>query len=104
MVEREKCTIELQEIENAKNEYKQASIHWQNQYAVIQDILEEKTNLLANAQATIKLLSQQLTDAKLVHSMDKDQNKLLSDEKWVIAQEKAKLEGQLIQLQKMIDA
>jgi len=94
--------IEFQETEKAKNEHKYTSVHWQKQHADLQRVLEEKNNLFIDAQTEIKLLSQQLTDTRQIHIMTEDQNKLLSHEKWVIAQEKAQLEGQLKQLQKMI--
>jgi hypothetical protein len=93
-----------EKIERAKNEHLQSSQHWQNQYKEIQITLNNKTNQLIDIQAESKLLSQQLIQVQQAFVEAQDQNKLLIHDKWLLAQEKAQLEGQLKQMQKMITA
>jgi chromosome segregation ATPase len=100
----EQVTISLGETEKAKNEYLHVSQHWQQQYAELQKILNDKTNQLIDVQSETKSLLQQLKEVKSNLSDSQDQNKLLSHERWVLAQEKAQFEGQLKQMQKMIVA
>ena len=67
-------------------------------------MVHEKNHQLIDIQAETKLLSQQLADAKQLLRDLQDQNKLLHDDQWILAQEKAQLEGQLKQMQKMMSA
>lgn len=97
----DQLAIEFKEAEKAKNEHKQTSLHWQKQYSDLQKVCEEKINVLVNTQAEAQLLAQKLIAAEESLINLKDQNKLLDHERWVIAEEKAQLEGQLKQLQKM---
>jgi chromosome segregation ATPase len=92
------------EIEKEKSEYLRDSQHWRNQYNELQKILQEKTSQFIDIQTDNKLLSQQLMDAKKAFKETQDQNSLLSNEKWGLAQEKSQLEGQLKQMQIMINA
>jgi hypothetical protein len=98
----EKREEQMIEIEKAKNEYFQASLHWQKQYQDMHTALEKQSSQLINAYAETKAISQQLLDTKKALQEAMDQSKLLAHEKWVLAQEKAQLEGQLKQMQKMI--
>jgi predicted nuclease with TOPRIM domain len=68
----------------------------------LQEKLENKTVVLCTLENDNKNLTQQLVDAKQFMNDIKDQNKLLTHEKWELAQEKSQLQGQMKQLQKMI--
>lgn len=92
------------ESEKEKIVYLRDSQHWQNQSNELQRMLQEKTNQFIDIQADNKLLSQQLMDARKAFKETQDQNSLLSNEKWELAQEKSQLQGQLKQMQKMITA
>lgn len=94
--------VELEETKNSKNKHLQDSEHWQNQYKDSYNLLSNKTNQLIDAQAEAKLLAQKLIDAKQSFVGIQKQNKLLGQEKWELAQEKAQLEGQLKQLQRLV--
>jgi hypothetical protein len=95
---------QCENIEKTKNEHLQASQHWQNQYKETQIMLNNKINQLIDIQAENKLLSQQLANTQQVSADTQDQNKMLNHDKWVLGQEKAQLEGQLKQMQKIITA
>jgi hypothetical protein len=94
--------IQLKQLEKEKIEYLHASQHWQNQYKELQQIVSEKNNQLNDNQVETKLLSDKLIDMKQILNEIKEQNKILIHDKWVLAQEKAQLEGQLKQMQNMI--
>lgn len=88
--------------ENMKEEYCSASKHWQGQYQDAQNQLETQTRQLLETQSESKMLSQQLTAIKETLDETLAQNKQLGHEKWILAQEKAQLEGQLKQLMAMM--
>jgi hypothetical protein len=98
----QRLSIEFQQSEKDRHEYKKSSLHWQTQHQDLQTLFNDKNNLLIDSQIQIKLLSQQLADLKQTLVAIQDQNKFLAHEKWEIAQEKAQLEGQLKQMQKMM--
>jgi hypothetical protein len=95
---------EIKQLEKTNIERQQASQHWQNQFHDLQEAIEKKINEVIVLQADNKLLNQQLIDRKNALQNIQDQNKLLNQEKWELAQERAKLEGQVEQIQKMINA
>ena len=66
--------------------------------------LENKLSELITLQSENKMLNRALIDAKQLVRDAHDQNKLLASEKWEFGQEKAQLEGQLKQMQKLIYA
>lgn len=100
----EQLKARLEESEKNKMEHLHDSKHWKIQHQETKTILADKSSQLVNLQGEIKLLSQQLMDNKQILTDTQDQNKLLNHDKWMLAQEKAQLEGQLKQMQKMVDA
>lgn len=100
--ESEKLQQQCIESEKLNNESLQAKMHWQQQYKDAQKMQETNIAKLVNMQSEIKMLSQQFIDAKQSLADTVGRNKLLSHEKWVLEKEKAQLEGQLIQMQKMM--
>ncbi len=98
----EKLKLQLSEEEKEKARYFQGSLHWQEQYKEIQKALELKSNQLMASQTEAKLLASRLEDSQKALNETLAQNKLLHHDKWVLAQEKAQLEGQAKQMQKRI--
>lgn len=98
----QQLSIQLEEVEKIKTEHLHASLHWKNQLNELQETLNEKINQLSHIQIETKLVSQQLMNAN--HSIEnlENLNKFLTHDKWLLGQEKAQLEGQLKQMQKMI--
>lgn len=92
----------LADVEKQKTEYFHANQHYQKQIEQLQQALDVKTSELMHAQSQEKIVSLQLDTAKHELQDALDQKKLLGHEKWVIAQEKAQLEGQLKQLMSSI--
>lgn len=90
------------ELEKTNMEYLQTSQHWQQQFKEGQKSLESKMSEFVTLQGDNKILSQQLADIKKLLQDVQNQNKLLASEKWELVQEKAQLEGQLKQMQKMV--
>lgn len=99
----EKLKTQLKEEEKAAARELQTSLHWQKQYKEIEKTLELKSAQYIDSQTEAKLLVRQLADATKVLDETLTQNKLLQNDKWMLAQEKAQLEGQTMQMQKMID-
>lgn len=95
---------QLIDSEKARLEHHQASQHWHNQYKETLKGLENKTAKLIDSQTEIKVVSQQLASVTRALEEAHDQNKLLSHDKWALAQEKAQMQGQLMQMQEMISA
>lgn len=79
--------------------YLQASQHWQLQFKEMEIKLENKLAEITSLQSDNKFLSKQLADNKQIQYSLQDQKALLVNEKWELAQEKAQLEGQLMQMQ-----
>lgn len=94
-----KQTRELEANQKEKNEHAKVSQHWQNQCKSLQQALADKGNELMEIKTEMKVLLQQLNFAKQSFAETAEQNKLLEKEKWKIAEERAKLEGKLQQLQ-----
>jgi len=97
----EKVRTELTKTEKMSNEHLQSSKHWQDQYKEAQKNLEANTTQFIDIQAKTTVLSEQLSETKQSLADALDQNKLFGHEKWILSQEKAQLEGQLKQMQKM---
>ena len=93
---------EIKLLEKANVEHQQSSHHWKSQLENLQKSFEIKFSEVIALQSENKLLNQQMIDAKQLLRNLEDQTKLLASEKWELAQEKAQLEGQLKQMQKMI--
>ena len=93
---------EIKQLEKNNIESQQTSQHWQNQFEKLQKLLEIKFTEVVALQGDNKLLNQQMIDIKQLLRDTQDQNKLLASEKWELAQEKAQLEGQINQMQKLI--
>lgn len=94
----------IQQLEKTNIVYQQTSQHWQNQFKDSQTAFEIKYTEIITLQGDNKILSQQLIDMQGLIQHIQDQNKLLASEKWELVQEKAHLEGQIKQMQKMITA
>lgn len=94
----------IQQVEKANMEHMQMSQHWQHQHKELEKKCENNTSDLIALQSDNKTLNQQLIEAKQLLRDTQDQNKLLADDKWELAQEKAQLEGQIKQMQKMATA
>lgn len=92
----------LEIIEQEKAKYYHASEHWQRQYKEIQLDNNEKMKQLNNTQSEIQLLNKELKKTRHAITILEEQNKLSAHEKWLLVQEKAQLEGQLKQTQKMM--
>ena len=97
----DKQAAQIIELQAAKIEYQQASQHWEKQFHEVKNTLEDKSSQFINVQTENKVLLQQLQESKQSIKDQVDQNKLLGQDKWMLAQEKAHLEGQLKQMQKI---
>lgn len=73
--------------------------HWQQQYhdATIKIEEQQKAHMMLGSQVAV--LNQKLSDANQHLNQLQDQNKFLSQERWLLSQEKAQLLGQLKQLE-----
>lgn len=100
----QKITIQLHETEKSQCEHIQSKQHWQTQYNETRKILENKISEFINTHTELKLASQLLADTKQSLVDLKNRNRLLADDKLILAQEKSQLEGQLKQMQSMITA
>ena len=98
----EQTKSKLEEVEKTTSEHLSASLHWQNQYHELQKKLDLKTSQFVDIQAESKIILQKQIEMQQSLKDLQDQNKLLSHEKWEIAQEKSHLEGRLRQIQEMI--
>jgi chromosome segregation ATPase len=94
----------INRLEKINIEYQYTNQHFQQQCKELEAKVENKISELMMVQSDNKILKQQLVDIKHVMSDVQDQHKFLANEKWVLAQEKAQLEGQLKQMQSIMDA
>jgi hypothetical protein len=92
------------QLEKSHIENQHMSQHWQQQCKEHERKLENKMSEWMTVQSENKILNQTLIDAKQLVCDTQDQNKLLASEKWELAQEKAQLEGQMKQMQKLLYA
>jgi chromosome segregation ATPase len=90
------------QLEKVCNEYQYTQQYWQRQYEESEKKLENRSSAFITLQANNQVLSQQLIEIKQLVVDTKDQHKLLANEKLILIQEKAQLEGQLKQMQVII--
>lgn len=74
--------------------------HWQNQYQKTQEKLNEQHTLIINLQSQLAVLKQKYSDIQSELNEVSEQNKFLTNERWVLGQENAQLLGQLKQFEK----
>lgn len=74
--------------------------HWQNQYQKTQEKLDEQNTVFINLQSQLAVLNQKLSDIQSELREVGEQNKFLTNERWVLGQENAQLVGQLKQFEK----
>ena len=96
--------LQIAILEKQKNEHCQASQHWHQQYQEQQNTLKETISQLVDAKTEERSTAKQLSDLQRALKDLHDQAKLLGHEKWTIIQEKARLEGQLKQMEKIVNA
>jgi chromosome segregation ATPase len=99
---RDKLENELSQLQKAQGESEQKAQHWQVEHEKGQKKIDGLNLTLINLQKQVAILSQQLSVANEATQELKEQHKMLSHEKWEVAQEKAHLMGQLKQMQEMI--
>ena len=80
----------------------QSGKQWQQQCEQAQNIQQQLTQQLIDSQANAKALQNHLSHHQAEIEELKSQNKLLSHDKWMLAQEKAQIAGQMQQMQKII--
>ena len=79
----------------------QATKHWQMQCETLQEMQQQLTRQLIDSEAVAKTQQNQLAQWQAEIEELKSQNKLLHHEKWMLAQERAQMAGQMQQMQKM---
>lgn len=92
----------INQFEKSNIENQQTWLYWQQQCKEFEKKFENKSDELITLQSDNKILNHRFIDLKKLLGDTQDQNKLLANEKWELAQKKAQLEGQLKQMQKMI--
>lgn len=102
-ISNEKLVDKINQLDKSNIEFQHINQHWQQQYKTFEAKLENKISELIILQSDNKILQQQLLETKQLINDVQDQHKLLANEKWILAQEKAQLEGQLKQMQAIID-
>lgn len=80
------------------------AVYVQQQYDALQNKWDAQTVALIEQQTQNAIATQQLASVRDEVKKLEEQNRFILQEKWEIAQEKAQLEGQLKQMQKMISA
>lgn len=85
------------QLEKIKTEYQL----FQSQFKELQQTIHDKNNQLVILETQSNITASKLTDLQQAHSVLQDQNTLLAHDKWILVQEKAQLEGQLKQMQKI---
>jgi len=86
------------ELKERNKQYMQLEAHSKS----LQTKLEELTTLQIEREKQLALINQAEIQARKEAQEYADRNKLLTVEKWELAQEKSQIEGQLTQLQKML--
>jgi chromosome segregation ATPase len=92
---------QLKEQDKSIHKHKQAGEHWENQCKSLQAAFDNTSKELFNSTAESKVIAHQLADAKLLVNELKTQAQLLMQEKSTLIQEKAHLEGQISQMQRL---
>lgn len=83
------------QLEKSCTAYQKESQHWEQQFKQRQNDLTSTNKLMIEHQTKINVLTQQLVDAKQALDEIHHLNKTITNEKWQLMQEKARLEGQL---------
>lgn len=91
-----------QKLENERDEHALSFKNERELHAILQKKFDEQTAIFIELQKQVAVFSQQLNDARAEVNALKEQNNLLSLEKWELAQEKAQLVGETKQLRTMI--
>ncbi len=100
--ENEQLKVKNSLAEKKSHEYFISCETYQHHNKELLKTIADQSNQLINHQAENKILSNKIDEKTKELNMAKDQLKLLSQEKLILAQEKAQVEGQLNQIQKMI--
>ncbi len=100
----EQQKAQITKLEKKLHEEQHANQHWQQQHQIAQKIADEKTLMQIELQTELKVITTQLNEAKHFVKELQEQNKSLANEKWTLAKEKAKLEGQLNPIQRLVPA
>lgn len=104
----------LQSIDDLKNKvsqfekenitHQQSSQHWQQLFKELNTKLEKNLTETVSLESENKFLNNQLNEMKQLLRDTQGQNKLMANEKLGLIQDKAQLEGQIKQMQKIITA
>ncbi|MFA4937527.1 MAG: DNA-binding protein [Patescibacteria group bacterium] len=95
----ESVTARLTETLNELAKKEEAQQHWQNQCGVLTTKFDEQNKSFVELQAKHATLLQQLETSSADIKEMRQQNKVLANEKWELGQEKARLYGQLKQVE-----
>lgn len=98
----EMLQTQLIENEKIKTEALQTSLHWQNMYQVTEKKMDIHTQKLIEVESQYKLVQEQLNTAQHMLQEVLEEKKVIGHEKWILSQEKAQLEGQIQQMQRML--
>jgi chromosome segregation ATPase len=100
----DKLQVDFKALQNEWGELKSEVSHLTKRYDVLQKKFDEQHLMLVDNQKHNAVISQQLTATSDEVKELKEQNKLLTQEKWEIAQERAQMEGVNQQMEKMLRA
>ena len=95
----ESVTARLTKTLNELSKKEEAQKHWQDQYNILTTKFDEQNKVFTELQTQHALLLQQSEIIKAELKEIRQQNKVLANEKWELGQEKAKLYGQLKQVE-----
>jgi len=95
----ESVTARLTKTLNELSKKEEAQKHWQDQYNILRTKFDEQNKPFTELQTQHALLLQQSEITKVELKEIRQQNKTLANEKWELGQEKAKLYGQLKQIE-----
>jgi hypothetical protein len=98
----EQLKIELRSSEKKYHEHFILCETYQNQNKQLLTTINDQSNQMINHQAENKTLSNQFAERTHELRAVKDQLKLIAQEKWELIQEKARMEGQLKQMQESL--
>lgn len=98
-VQRGTITVHLTEALAKLSKTEEAQKHWQNQHSALIAKFDEQNKLFVELQAKHAMLLQQLETINAELKDMRQQNKTLANDKWALGQEKARLYGQLKQIE-----
>ncbi len=98
----EKTQQTINHLENEKNKLIYDNQHFQKKAQEQEKSIAIKIQEITDLQIENKILTKNLAEVQQTYDESKDQIKLLGHEKWILAQEKSQLEGQLKQMQKIV--